>query len=71
MFTGKTVDNPRPGLIMSKHFTVASTTNSVLVLKPLRFVIVSSMSLKKLMLKNFQNIFIGMISCKKKERKKN
>lgn len=44
IFTGSTVDNPEPGLIASKHLTVASTTSSVL--KPLRFVTLSSMSLK-------------------------
>jgi len=45
MFTGNTVDKPKPGLIASRHLTVASTTNSVL--KPLRFVTFSSMSLKR------------------------
>lgn len=44
MFTGSTVDNPKPGLIASKHLTVASTTSSVL--KPLRFITLSSMSLE-------------------------
>lgn len=48
MFTGSTVDNPRPGLIASKHLTVASTTNSVL--KPLKFATLSSMSLKAIYL---------------------
>jgi len=44
MFTGNTVDSPRPGRIASRHLTVASTTSSVL--KPLRFVTLPSMSLK-------------------------
>lgn len=44
MFIGNTVESPEPGLIASKHLTVASTTNSVL--KPLKFVTLSSMSLK-------------------------
>ena len=45
MFIGNTVDKPKPGLIASKHLTVASTTSSVL--KLLRFVTFSSMSLKR------------------------
>jgi hypothetical protein len=44
IFTGNTVDSPRPGRIASRHLTVASTTSSVL--KPLKFVTLSSMSLK-------------------------
>lgn len=44
MFIGNTADKPRPGRIASKHLTVASTTNSVL--KPPKFVMLSSISLK-------------------------
>lgn len=58
IFTGSTVDNPKPGLIASKHLTVASTTSSVL--KPLRFVILSSMSLKTLIfLRKMKELVIG------------
>ena len=44
MFAGRTLDIPKPGLIMSKHLTAASTTDSVS--KPLKFVTRSSISLK-------------------------